>query len=156
MTTKADFNAEEWSRVIEGPPLAGLLVMAADRGGSIRESLSMGKFYAEERDKHAGGELLDALLADRPEIDQRQFQDKQDLHAKGLARLAETVGLLEQKAEPDEVDAYKSFVLGMATRAAQARKEGGFLGIGGKEVSDQERTALNEIAAALKTDPPSV
>ena len=43
MTKKADFNAEEWSVVVEGPVVAGMWVIAADRGGSIRESLAMGR-----------------------------------------------------------------------------------------------------------------
>jgi hypothetical protein len=33
---------------------------------------------------------------------------------------------------------------------AHAHKEGGVLGIGGKEVSEQEQTALDELARALE------
>jgi hypothetical protein len=42
MTTKAEFNAEEWERVAQAPALAGLMVMLADRGGAIRESIALG------------------------------------------------------------------------------------------------------------------
>ena len=41
MTTKAEFNAEEWQNVAEGPALGGLIVIAAQRGGTIRESVQM-------------------------------------------------------------------------------------------------------------------
>ena len=49
MTAKADFNAEEWSTVVEAPVLAGMRVVSAGRGGTIRETLAMGKVYAAAR-----------------------------------------------------------------------------------------------------------
>jgi len=45
MTKKAEFNAEEWSVVLQGPPIAGMMVITAERGGTLRESVSMGKAY---------------------------------------------------------------------------------------------------------------
>src|SRR5690606_8050912 len=48
---KADFNAEEWSTIAAGPPMAGLRVMAAERGGTLRESFSMAKVYAKARER---------------------------------------------------------------------------------------------------------
>ena len=51
MTKKADFNAEEWETVVEAPVFAGLLVIASDRGGTIRESLAMGRVYQEARQR---------------------------------------------------------------------------------------------------------
>ena len=36
MTKKADFNADEWSTIAEGPLLAGMRVVTASRGGTIR------------------------------------------------------------------------------------------------------------------------
>ena len=65
MTGKADFTAEEWDQVLEGPTSAGLLVIASDRGGSIRETFSMAKVYAEARQHHGESELLDAIAAVR-------------------------------------------------------------------------------------------
>ena len=59
------------------------------------------------------------------------------------------MALLEQKASAEEVDAYKGFVRAVADAVAHAHKEGGFLGVGGKEVSAEEQTALDEIEAAL-------
>jgi hypothetical protein len=41
----------------------------------------------------------------------------------------------------------------VAEAAAKAHKEGGFIGIGGKEVSEREQAALNEIQAALGGTP---
>ena len=61
MTEKAAFNAEEWSKLVEAPALAALRVVAADRGGTIRESLSLGRAYAEVREE--GGGLLGEIAA---------------------------------------------------------------------------------------------
>lgn len=155
MTAKADFNAEEWAQVAEGPPLAGLIVITAQRGGTIRESFGMAKFWASEREQHGGGELLDALLAERPEIDPKKYGSAEALRLEGIERLRATVALLEDKADPDEVEAYKRFVLGLAQRVAEANKEGGVLGIGGERVSESETLALSEIAGALGTEPPT-
>jgi hypothetical protein len=154
MTTKAEFNAEEWSLVLEGPALAGLIVVAADRGGTIRESLAMAKTYTELRGQYAGNELMEAILSSRPEVDPSRYSNPDELRTKGMERLAETVRLLEQKAAPEEVDAYRRFVLDVARRAAEAHKEGGFLGIGGTKVSEVEWSALEQVAGALGADPP--
>jgi hypothetical protein len=122
MTKRADFNAEEWSAVVEGPLLAGLRVIAAGRGGTIRESLAVGQAYAEARRQQGASELLDER---------------------------ERLALVEAKATPEEVEAYKRFVVTVAEAAANAHREGGFLGVGGEQVSEGERAALDEIAATL-------
>jgi hypothetical protein len=149
MTSKADFNAEEWSTVLEGPPIAGMIVITAQRGGTIRESIQLGKAYTEARQQQGTSDLLDAIVSEQPQIDRTRYRSPEELRENGLARLREAVELLDQKATPDEVDDYKRFVIGLAERAAAAHKEGGVLGIGGEEVSENERAALDEIAAAL-------
>ena len=47
MTTKAEFNAEEWEQIAGGPALAGMIVISAQRGGTIRETVAMAKVYKE-------------------------------------------------------------------------------------------------------------
>ena len=57
MTTKADFTPQEWELVLEGPPSAGMIVITAQRGGMLRETVSMAKAYAEARQQHGQSEL---------------------------------------------------------------------------------------------------
>ncbi len=149
MTTKADFNAEEWSTVVEGPMLAGLRVITAGRGGTIRESLAMGQTYAKARQQQGQSELLDALVASPPALDAERAQAGGDIAQMSGDRLRHAVELLGQKASPDEVEAYKQFVLTIAQAVAEAHKEGGFLGVGGKQVSEEEQAALDDIKATL-------
>jgi hypothetical protein len=150
MATKADFNAEEWSTVVEGPLLAGMRVVSAERGGTIRESLAMGRVYAEARKGQGDSELLDALVASPPALDPQRLQGAGgDLKTLVGDRLREAVRLVGEKGSPEEADAYKAFVLSVAQAAAEAHKEGGFVGIGGKQVSDQEQAALDELGGIL-------
>ena len=152
MTKKAEFNAEEWSRLLAGPALAGLIVIAAERGGTIRESISMAKAYSEARQAATDDELLSEILRSRPEVDPRAYGDPQELRERGLERLRATMALLREKASPEEAAGYGKFALEVARRAAEAHKEGGFLGVGGQRVSEAEQGALDDVAAALGAD----
>lgn len=154
MTSKADFNAEDWSTVVDGPLYAGLRVIAADRGGTLRESLAMGRVYEQARAKHGASPLLDELIKSPPAIDQERLkQAGGELSAVTAEHLRKAMSILESKATPADVDAYKTFVMSVAQAVAQAHKEGGFLGIGGTRVSEAEDQALDEISLALGTPP---
>ena len=150
MTKKADFNAEEWSTLVEAPLLAGMKVIKAGRGGTIRESLAMGQTYAKARQQHGESELLDDLVSSPPAMDPDRARAVGDIDSASGERLRAAVQVLEQKASPEEVDAYKRFVLTLAEAAANAHREGGFLGVGGQQVSEGEQAALDDITATLQ------
>ena len=154
MTAKTDFTEEEWKLVLQGPTSAGLLVIASDRGGSVRESFSMAKAYAEARQQHGESQLLDTIVSTKPEVDKTRSHSPEELRGRGLQHLRDAVALLEQKATPEEVEQYKRFIVTLAERVAEARKEG-FLGLSGDRVSPEERTSLEQIAEALGTEAPS-
>jgi hypothetical protein len=154
VTTKADFNAEEWSTVVDGPLYAGLRVISAHRGGTVRESLAMGHVYQDARAQHGSSELLDELVKSPPSIDAERLQQAGgDLSAVTTDHLHQAMSILESKATSAEADAYKTFVMRVAQAVAGAHKEGGFLGIGGTRISDAENQALDEISHALGTPP---
>jgi hypothetical protein len=150
MSGKADFSSEEWDVVLKGPPIAGMIVVTAQRGGTFRESFSMAKSYGEARQQHGESQLLDEIASTKPEIDRTRYHSPEELKEHGLQHLREAVELLERKATPEEVDEYKRFVLTLADRVADAHKEG-FLGLSGERVSEAERAAVAEIAEALGT-----
>lgn len=156
MTSKAEFNAEEWSTVVAGPLLAGMRVIGADRGGTLRESLALSRVYQEARAGHGASELLDELVKTPPSIDPERIRESGgNIGAVTTERLREAIGIVEAKATAEETDAYKRFVMTVAQAAASAHKEGGFLGVGGKQVSDAENQALDEISTALGSPPAS-
>lgn len=65
MTGKADFTLEEWELVLEGPPSAAIIVVTAQRGGTIRETLAIAKAYVEARRVSGQCELLDKPVLER-------------------------------------------------------------------------------------------
>ena len=154
MTSKADFNAEEWSTVVEGPLYAGMRVISADRGGTLRESLALGRVYQEARAAHGDSGLLDELVKSPPAIDPRRVREAGgNIAAVASERLRVAMAIVQSHATPEETDAYKKFVMTVAQAVASAHKEGGFLGIGGKEISDAENQALDELSIALGSPP---
>jgi hypothetical protein len=149
VTSKADFNAEEWTTVVEGPVLAGMRVVSAGRGGTIRESLAVAKVYAAARQTQGESELLDALVSSPPAVDARQVREGGDIASVSAERLREALRILREDATPAEVEEYKRFVMEVAEAAAKAHKEGGFIGIGGKPISAEEQAALDAIQGIL-------
>ena len=143
MTGKAGFTQEEWELILEGPPSAGIIVVTAQRGGTFRESIAMAKAYVEARQQHGESELLDEIVAAKPERDHTRFHSAEELKQHGLQHLREAVALLERKATAEEVDDYRRFVLTLADKVANAHREHGV------SVSDAERAALEEISASL-------
>ena len=143
MTQRADFTEQEWNTVLEGPPSAGMIVVTAGRGGTIRETLAIGKAYAEARQQHGESELLDEIVAAKPEIDHTRYHSFEELKQHGLQHLRDAVGVLEQKATPDELDGYRRFVVMLAEKVANAHREDGM------SVSPAEEAALGEISASL-------
>lgn len=141
MTSKSDFTEQEWEVLRDGPPIAGLIAASASSGGSFRESWALAKSFAEARQQHGESELLDALVAEKPHA--KRYGSSQELEQQGLERLRQALGLLEQKASPDDVEAYRRFTLAVAEHVAAAHKEGG------APVSAEERQALDKIAATV-------
>ena len=143
MTAKSDFSPEEWQAVLEGPPSAGMILVTAQRGGTIRETMAMAKAYVEARKQHGDSELLDEIVAAKPEIDHTRYHSVDELKEKGLEHVRNAVELLERKATPAELEDYRRFVLTLADRVASAHREGG------ESISPAEQAAIQEIAATL-------
>lgn len=156
MTTKASFNAEEWAVVTTAPALTGLFVAASEPGGQLRESVALSRAYAEARGKQPG-ELLEAILTTAPSLSaQQRPTSPEEIRTLALEQLRRAVRTLDRLAQDDELVAYKRFVYALAEEVAHAHREGGFLGIGGKPVSENEQRALDEIASIFDEPIPAV
>lgn len=145
MTGKADFTEEEWKLVLEGPPSAGLIVAAAQRGGTFREAFAISKAYVDARKEHGESELLDAIASAKPQLDRHRLGSGPELKDNGLQIIREAVALVQAKATPEEVEEYKRFVVTLAHKVAAAHREHG------TDVSPAEQAAIDEISAALGT-----
>jgi hypothetical protein len=145
MTTKQDFTPAEWELILEGPPSAGMTVILAQHGGAIRETISMGKAYAEARQQHGASELLDEIVGAKPEVDHTRYGSPQEFKEHALGHLREAAALLSAKATQQELEDYKRFVVNLAEKVARAHREGH----APDPVSDAEREAIDSIVKAL-------
>jgi hypothetical protein len=146
MTSKQAFTAEEWEKVLEGPPSAGMIVITSERGGMFKETISMAKAYAEAREHHGQSELLDDIVAAKPKLDHTRFSSPEEMRDHGLANLREAKSLLETKATPEELEEYKGFIGTLTRKVAGAHSEGGEAK---GTPSDLEQAAIEQIEAAL-------
>jgi hypothetical protein len=143
MTAKADFTEEEWNVVREGPAAAGVLVLMAQGGGSFRETWALAKSYAEARKQPGQSQLLDELASEKPDVERHSTREEQE--SEGLKGLREAIALLEQKATPEEVEGYRTFVLAVARKVAEAHEEEG------QPISAAEQAAIDKVASTIGT-----
>lgn len=159
MTARADFTGSEWALLHQGPVLAGLQVLNADKGGTIKETRAIAKLYSAARrheSQYMGTTvLIEAIVEESPHLATNRFNDPDGKDRDALCEhcadcLARAVALLQARASAEELADYRRFVLGVAQVVAEAHKEGSFLGIGGgSPVSAKEQAAIDAITTAL-------
>src|SRR4051812_33041848 len=131
MTQKADFNADDWTTLANAPALVGMLVIAASKGGTVRETLAAQRAYQAAAAKDPG-ELLRAILTTPAALDPATApKSPEELREVAPQTLRNAIAILERLGTDAEVVEYKRFVFSLADTVARAHKEGGFLGIGG-------------------------
>jgi hypothetical protein len=144
LTGKSDFDEQEWKTVLEGPTTAGMIVLTAAGGGTFRETFALAHAYADARKDHGASQLLDEIVASKPAFDRHRYKSTQELHDGGLDEIAQAASIVRAKATPEELTAYREFVLTAASKVAAAHKEHG------EQVSPPEQAALDEIRARLE------
>jgi hypothetical protein len=159
MSTQSDYTPEEWKTICAAPVMAGMLVSTSDLSGPIglaKESIAIGKALMEPASS-ASNELIKAIsesikarggMPEMPDLSSHSSAIAKALIA-GCRDAAEVV----LRKSPMEAGEYKGWLVSVATRTANASKEGGFLGIGGTLVSESETSAVSELASALEVNP---
>ena len=120
MAGKADFTEEEWEQLRKGATGAGLLVSASDRSffDSFKEAGSLAKHLAGGR---SGDSQLVRELAGERSTGFGVKSSQEELESGTFDALRSSVATLQQKA-PDELDAYRAFVLEVARPCRQGRR----------------------------------
>jgi hypothetical protein len=157
MTTKADYTAEEWELLAQGPFMVAMAIVATSPSGPlgiIQEMSAIGRVLEEAHQSGEGNALINALISDvkagyRPASATEKVQRPEEIKDLALKTSQEVVALLARKAPVAEAEGFKRWLLTVAQRTAEAAKEGGFLGLGGVRVSDAEQATLAEVARAL-------
>jgi hypothetical protein len=162
MADKQSFTPAEWSKILESTAVTGMAVTAADPSGlwgMLKEALAGGTMIASIKSDPNANALVKAVISDLETKDARQATQEalkklfagarpSDVVPRSLGALREVSAILAAKA-PADAPAFKSFLNDLATKVAEATKEGGFLGFGGVPVSEAEKATLAQIAEAL-------
>lgn len=159
MVAKTDFTAEEWKRLRDTPHLVAAAVMLAGRNGLVggfQEALAGGKQIYKISES---GDPLFKALASPEEAKEAQAALREmvsfkeaaaapgKLREAALRSIAESTQILESKGLSSQATALRRWCEDIAEAVAKAAKEGGFLGFGGVEVSDEERKLLADLRA---------
>jgi hypothetical protein len=153
MATDKDFTPSDWQSVESGPFMAGLAVTYSDLSNKVAiadEASATGE--AIKAGSSSPSEIVRTIAArfaagERPTIPKipNAPADAQNALVDGCKA---ALALVKSKA-PGEADAYAAFLLGCAKAAANAAREGGFIGVGIRKVSEGEEQALANLTLAL-------
>lgn len=138
MAGKSDFTEQDWETLKKGVTGAGLLVSVSDKGffDTFKEAGALAKHLGEAREGHDS-----QLVRELGQVKGSGFgltPSPDEVERETVDALRSALSILRAKA-PDEVEAYSSFVLGVAESVAQAAKD----------VAPGETVAIERIRAAL-------
>jgi hypothetical protein len=157
MTSKADFTDEEWARLKRAPFVAGMAISLADPGGPIEAVKETAATLKTVRGAEGRGELVGALAravvgdAGRRQNPLAGFRPSKGANAgvEILGELREVNRIVSEKASAEEAAAVREWLLEAAREAADAAKEGGFMGFHAERVSEGEQRMLDSLKQAL-------
>jgi hypothetical protein len=146
------FDEAEWLRVRLGPAAALYHVASASPSGPLglmKEFSAAADAVTEATKDVPAVSLIGAAFGEglRKE-DLERFSREHPSTDELLADIKNGFATVARKS-PADARAYREMVLSAAQRAAEATREGGFLGIGGTKVSEKEQRALDDIRSAL-------
>ena len=157
MTTKADFTEDEWATLVRSPVVAGMAITLADPGGPIevvKETSAVIKLVtgsSDDRDDLVG-ELAREVrgLAEQRKNPVGDFKPRGALAGKEIVDEISRAGeIVSAKASPEEAEAFRAWIMECAQSAADAAKEGGFMGFHAERVSQGEKDMLAQLGSAL-------
>jgi hypothetical protein len=157
MTTKSDFTEEEWVRVRRAPFVAGMAISLADPGGPIemaKESMATVKTATNPPTREP---LLADVALDIQSMTQQRQNPLSDFKVTDAAQAGQQIldelravkDLVAAKAAPEETSAFGQWLVATAQAAADAAKEGGFLGFGATQISEGEKDMIDKVRSAV-------
>jgi hypothetical protein len=153
MTSKQAFTDEEWSRVRRAPLVAGMAISLADPGGPIEMTKETMAALRSATLPPSQEELLAAVALDIQALAQKKQNPLGGFKPGGggavLEELRGVNELVTDKATPEEAAAFRTWLVAAAQAAADAAKEGGFMGFGAERVSAGETQMLEQVRTAV-------
>ena len=159
VTTKSDFTEMEWGQVRRAPLVAGMAISLADPGGPIELAKETMAAIKSAINPPSREQLLTEVALDIQSMTQQKQNPLSDYKLSEGAQAGQQIldelravkGIVAAKATPEETGAFSQWLLTAAQAAADAAKEGGFMGFGAEQVSQGEKDMLNQVRSALGT-----
>ena len=159
MSTKTDFTDSEWETLRRAPMVAGMGITFADPGGPIevvKETSAVLRFVTAESAER--DDLVGEIARDVRELARQRKNPLRDFKPRGatagkeiLDEIARANAIVTEKGTPEEAEAFREWIVECARRAAEAAKEGGFMGFKAERVSEGEKEMLEKLAEVLST-----
>jgi hypothetical protein len=159
MATRTDFTDEEWARLKRAPFVAGMAISLADPGGPIEAFKETKATLNTVRSAEDGsrGELVGALANDVVADAQHRKNPVGGFKPSGAANAGVEIleelkavnEIVTEKGSPEDAEAMRQWLLDAAQEAANAAKEGGFMGFHAERVSEGEQRMLDSLRSAL-------
>jgi hypothetical protein len=166
MTQRDEYSDEEWASLVGAPVAVIAAVIGASPNGPVgiaQEVQAAVRSFEQAAETRRDNPLIAALLLTLKErfeaFGGKQPEDaaaeQVDIFALGsdreraLATVAAAGALLAQRVPADVAAEVRAWLRELAEAVANAASEGGFLGIGGEQVSPKEREVVAAIDAAL-------
>ncbi len=159
MSTQETYTPQEWAQIMQAPAMAGMVVMLAGRSGPLqlaKEVFSVGRLMADIDRQGNPNELIRSVVAaakDRnvpqPETQPERPENVEAARQQALDHCRAVAALLDARTTPEEARGFKEWLVTIASTVAAAAKEGGFLGIGGTQVIEEEQQAIATLSQAL-------
>ncbi len=121
MATKADYSADEW-QILQWATMNTMAYLSlADPGfwDSFKEATGAAKFLAAEQKSNTNPLILDLLGDVRTKRDKEATSNPTTLADEVTERVTQAVAIVTEKDAAD-VDAFKTFILGLAEATAAA------------------------------------
>jgi hypothetical protein len=157
MTTKSDFDEKDWARIVRAPFVAGMAISLADPGGPIEASKETMATLKAATSPPSREQLLTDIALDLQAMTQQHQNPLKGYRPDGTGPVGDQVveelrsvhALVAAKAQPDEAAAFGTWLVAVAQAAADAAKEGGFMGFGAEQVSEREKDMIDQVRAAV-------
>jgi hypothetical protein len=153
VTSKSDFSEDEWTRIVRAPFVAGLAISLADPGGPIEAAKETMATIRSATNPPSREQLVAEVALEIQSMAQQKQNPAKGYKPSGagspgdqvLAELREVLAVIASKATAEETTAFGQWLLATAQGAAEAAKDGGFMGFGAKQVSDGEQAMLDRV-----------
>ena len=157
MTTKSAFTEDEWSRIVRAPMVAGLAISVADPGGPIETAKESMATIRSTINPPSREQLLTEVALEVQAMTQQHHNPLKGYKPttdrspgeQVIEELHAVQEIVVAKSTPDEAAAFGGWLIAAAQAAAEAAKEGGFMGFHAQQISEREQAMLDRVRTAV-------